>query len=155
MAIYYRRFVEGFSTTAAPLSAVTKKKLKFEWSEKCEKNFQEIKDQLTSDLVLTLTRSGAGYVVYSDASRVGLGYVPMQDGKVIAYSSRQLKINENNYPTHYLDLAYLVFALKVWIHYLYGVHVFLYTNHKSLQYVFTPRKLNLGQRRWLELLIMM
>ena len=117
------------------MTTLTKKKEKFEWSKTCEKRFQEIKDRLTSALVLTLSRSGVGYVVYSDASRVGLGCVLMQDGKVIAYTSRLLKIHEKNYRTHDLELAVVVFVLKHWRHYLYDVHVDLYTDHKSLQYV--------------------
>ncbi|XP_069151852.1 uncharacterized protein [Solanum lycopersicum] len=145
-------FVEGFSTIAAPLAALTKKKVKFEWSKKCDKIFQELKDRLTSAPVLTLSRSDEWYVVYCDASRVGLGCVLMQGGKVIAYASRQLKVHENNYPTHDLELAVVVFALKLWRHYLYGVHVDVFTYHKSLQYVFTHKELNLRQRRWLELL---
>ena len=82
----------------------------------------------------------------------GLGCVLMQHGKVIAYASRQLKTHEKNYPTHDLELAAVVFALKIWRHYLYGVHVDVFTDHKSLQYVFTHKDLNLRQRRWLELL---
>jgi len=90
--------------------------------------------------------------VYCDASRVGLGCVLMQHGKVIAYGSRQLRPHEKNYPTHDLELAAVVFALKIWRHYLYGVHVDIYTDHKSLQYIFKQKDLNLRQRRWLELL---
>ena len=120
--------------------------------ETCEKSFQELKDRLTSAPVLTLPKSGENYTVYCDASRVGLGCVLMQAGKVIAYASRQLKVHEKNYPTHDLELAAVVFALKLWRHYLYGVHVDVFTDHKSLQYVFTQRELNLRQRRWLELL---
>ncbi|MDE0547699.1 RNase H-like domain-containing protein, partial [Microbacterium sp. C7(2022)] len=78
-----------------------------------------------------------GFVIYCDASRVGLGCVLMQRGKVIAYASRQLKAHEKNYPTHDLELAAVVFALKLWRHYLYGAHVDVFTDHKSLQYVFT------------------
>ena len=77
--------------------------------------------------------------MYCDASRVGLGCVLLQDGKVIAYASRHLKIHEKNYPTHDLELVVVVFALKLWRHYLYGVHVDVFTDHKSLQYVFTQR----------------
>src|SRR5688572_31137563 len=76
----------------------------------------------------------------------------MQHGKVIAYASRQLKTHEKNYPTHDLELAAVVFALKIWRHYLYGVHVDVFTDQKSLQYVFTQKDLNLRQMRWLELL---
>ena len=89
---------------------------------------------------------------YCDASGVGLGCVLMQAGKVIAYASRQLKVHDKNHLTHDLKLAVVVFALKLWRHYLYGVHVDVFTDHKSLQYVFTQRELNLRQRRWLELL---
>jgi len=91
-------------------------------------------------------------VVYCDASQVGLGCVLMQHGKVIAYASRQLKVHEKNYPTHDLKLEAVVFALKIRKHYLYGVYVDVFTDHKSLQYVFTQKDLNLRQRRWLELL---
>ena len=82
--------------------------------------------------MLTLPKSGENYTVYCDASRVGLGCVLMQAGKVIAYASRQLKVHEKNYPTHDLELAAVVFALKLWRHYLYGVHVDVFTDHKSL-----------------------
>jgi len=71
---------------------------------------------------------------------------------VIAYASRQLKVHEKNYPTHDLELAAVVFSLKIWRHYLYGVHVDIFTNHKCLQYVFNQKDLNIRQRRWLELL---
>ena len=93
------------------MTALTKKKAKFEWSKTYEKSFQELKDRLTSAPILTLSRSVEGYVVYCDASRVGLGCVLMQDGKVIAYASRQLKIHEKNHPTHDLELAVVVFEL--------------------------------------------
>ncbi|MFV1196912.1 Ty3/Gypsy family RNase HI domain-containing protein, partial [Klebsiella pneumoniae] len=91
-------------------------------------------------------------MVYCEASRVGLGYVLMQEDEVIAYASRELKIHEKNYPTHDLELAAVVFALKHWRHYLHGVHVVVFTDQKILQYVFTHKELNLRQRRWLELL---
>ena len=90
--------------------------------------------------------------MYCDASRFGLGCVLMQKGKVIAYTSRQLKPHEKNYPTYDLELTAVVFALKIWRHYLYDVHVDVFPDHKSLQYVFTQKELNLRQRRWLELL---
>ena len=91
-------------------------------------------------------------MVYCDAYQVGLGYVLMQQGKVVVYGSRLLKVHQKNYPTHDLELAAVVFALKIWRNYLHGVHVDVFTNHKSLQYVFTQKELNLKQRRWLELL---
>ncbi|KAH0715068.1 hypothetical protein KY284_007973 [Solanum tuberosum] len=113
---------------------------------------EELKKWLTTASVLTLPEGTQGFVVYCDASRVGLGCVLMQNDKVIAYASRQLKVHEKNYPTHDLELAVVVFALKIWRHYLYGVHVDIFTDHKILQYVFTQTELNLKQRRWLELL---
>ena len=91
-------------------------------------------------------------MIYSDASHKGLGCVVMQHGKVIAYASRQLKEYEIRYPTHDLELAAIVFALKIWRHYLYGEKCEIYTDHKSLKYIFTQKELNMRQRRWLELI---
>ncbi|WMV14189.1 hypothetical protein MTR67_007574 [Solanum verrucosum] len=111
----------------------------------------ELKDRLTSAPVLILPNGADGFVVYCDASRIGLRCVLIQNGKVISYASRQLKVHENNYPTHDLELAAMVFSLMILRHYLYGVHVDVFTDHKSLQYVFNQKDLNLRQRRWLEL----
>ncbi|WMV18713.1 hypothetical protein MTR67_012098 [Solanum verrucosum] len=152
LASYYRRFVEGFSSIASPLTTLTQKKAKFVWTEMCEKSFQELKDRLTSTSVLTLPERTDGFVVYCDVSRIGLGCVLMQNEKVISYASRQLKVHEKNYPTHDIELTAIIFSLNIWMHYLYGVHVDVFTNHKSLQYVFNQKHLNLHQRRWLELL---
>ena len=90
--------------------------------------------------------------MYSDASRNGLGCVLMQDGHVIAYASQQLKTHERSYPTHDLELAAVVFALKIWRHYLYGVRCEVFTDHQSLKYLFSQKDLNLRQTRWLEFL---
>ena len=95
---------------------------------------------------------GKNFIVYCDASYSGLGAVLMQKKNVIAYASRQLKVHERNYPTHDLELVVVVFALKQWRHYLYGVKCEVYTDHRSLQYVFTQKDLNLRQRRWMEIL---
>ncbi|KAL5568094.1 hypothetical protein UlMin_024669 [Ulmus minor] len=151
LAGYYRRFVEGFSSLAVPLTALTKKDKKFEWTDKCERSFQELKQRLTSAPILVLPSEDEEFAVYCDASKIGLGAVLMQKEKVIAYASRQLKVHEKNYPTHDLELAAVVFALKIWRHYLYGVHCQIYTDHKSLKYIFTQKELNMRQRRWLEL----
>jgi len=124
----------------------------FEWSPECEASFQELKQRLVSTPILTVSEGNAGYVVYSDASRQGLGCVLMQNGKVVAYASRQLKPHDLNYPTHDLGLATVIFALKIWRHYLYGARCKVYTDHKTLKYIFTQKELNLRQRRWLELL---
>ena len=152
MAGYYRKFVEGFSKIATPLTNLLKKDQKFEWSDTCQHSFEELRQRLTISPVLALPSGKDGYVVYSDASRQGLGYVLMQDGRVIDYASRQLKKHEQNYPTHDLELAAVVFALKIWRHYLYGVPCHIFTDHESLQYIFTQKELNLRQRRWLELI---
>ena len=101
--------------------------------------------------VLTQPTSGKEYTFYSDASGIGLGCVLMQDGKVVAYASRQLKPHEQNYPTHDLQLVAVVFSLKIWQHYLYGEKCRIYTNHKSLKYLLMQKELNLRQRRWVEL----
>jgi hypothetical protein len=97
--------------------------------------------------ILSLSESGKRFTVYTDVSHIGLGCVLMQDGKVIAYGSRQLKKHERNYPTHDLELAAMVFALKSWRHYLYGETCDIYTDHKSLKYIFTQKELNMRQRR--------
>ncbi|KAM2498526.1 hypothetical protein PS1_040776 [Malus domestica] len=149
---YYRRFVKDFSVIALPLTRLTLKDVKFEWDDNCEQNFQQLKYYLTHAPVLALPDDSGNYEVYSDASLNGLGCVLMQHGRVIAYASRQLKPHEKNYPTHDLELAAIVFALKIWRHYLYGEKCKIFTDHKSLQYLFTQRDLNLRQRRWIELL---
>ena len=152
LAGYYRKFVEGFSKIAIPLTNLLKKDQKFEWSDTCQHSFKELRQRLTTAPVLALPSEKDGYVVYSDASKQGLGCVLMQNDRVIAYASRQLKKHEENYLTHDLELAVVVFALKIWRHYLYGVPCRIFTDHKSLQYIFTQKELNLRQRRWLELI---
>ena len=96
-----------------------------------------MKARLTSAPVLALPNGRDGFMVYSDASQQVLGCVLMQTDRVIAYASRQLKKHEENYPTHDLELAAVVFALKIWRHYLYGAPCRIFTDHKSLQYIFT------------------
>ena len=121
LAGYYRKFVEGFSKIATPLTNLLKKDQKFELSYTCQHSFEELRQRLTTAPVLALPSGKDGYVVHSDASIQGLGCVLVQDGRVIAYASHQLKKHEQNYPTHDLELAAVVFALKIWRHYLYGV----------------------------------
>ncbi|KAH0757160.1 hypothetical protein KY290_020653 [Solanum tuberosum] len=152
LAGYYRRFVEGFSTIPAPLTRLTRQDVPFVWSEECERSFLRLKELLTTAPILTLPVEGEGFTVYCDASGIGLGCVLMQQGRVIAYASRQLKIHERNYPTHDLELAAVVFALKIWRHYMYGVRCKIYTDHRSLQYIMSQRDLNSRQCRWIELL---
>ena len=111
----------------------------------------ELKTRLTTAPVLTLPDIHKSFDIYCDASRRGIGCVLMQEGKVVAYASRQLRPHEENYPTHDLELAAVVHALKIWRHYLIGQRCEIYTDHKSLKYIFTQPDLNLRQRRWLEL----
>jgi ribonuclease HI len=152
LAGYYRRFIEGFSKIARPMTELLRKDTKFVWSEACEGSFQELKRRLTSAPVLVLPDNQKSFVVYCDASRQGLGCVLMQEGRVVAYASRQLRTHEQNYPTHDLELAAVVHSLKIWRHYLIGNKCEIYTDHKSLKYIFTQSDLNLRQRRWLELI---
>ncbi|KAG8496993.1 hypothetical protein CXB51_008184 [Gossypium anomalum] len=121
-------------------------------SERCQQSFKKLKTLLTEAPILVLPEPGKEFVVYSDASLNGLGCVLMQDGKVIAYASRQLKPYEKNYLTHDLELATIVFALTIWRHYLYGETFYIFTDHKNLKYLMTQNELNLRQRRWLELI---
>ncbi|KAL0546391.1 hypothetical protein IC582_016299 [Cucumis melo] len=151
LAGYYRRFVENFSRIATPLTQLTRKGVPFVWSKACEDSFQTLKQKLVIAPVLTVPDGSGSFVIYSDASKKGLGCVLMQQGKVVAYASRQLKSHEQNYPTHDLELAAVVFALKIWRHYLYGEKIQIFTDHKSLKYFFTQKELNMRQRRWLEL----
>jgi hypothetical protein len=152
MAHYYRRFIEGFSKIAGPMTKLLRKNSPFEWTEKCEESFQELKKRLTTAQILAVPETGKDYTIYCDASKNGLGFVLMQDRKVIAYGSRQLKPHEVNYPTHDLELAAVVFALKKWRQFLYRAKCELYINHKSLKYFFTQKELNMRQRSWLELI---
>ena len=130
---YYRRFVKGFSVIASSHTKLLRKGVKFELTNKCQNSFEHLKEMLVEAPVLTQPTSSKEYTLYSDALRIGLGYVLMQDGKVVAYASRQLKPHEQNYPTHDLELAAVVFALKIWRHYLYGENCRTYTYHKSLK----------------------
>ncbi|GJZ38116.1 putative reverse transcriptase domain-containing protein [Tanacetum coccineum] len=120
--------------------------------EKEENTFQLIKQKLCSALILALLEGSEYFVVYCDASHKGLGAVLMQRENVIAYVSRQLKIHKKNYTTHDLKLGSLVFALKMWRHYLYGTKCIVFTDHKSLQHILDQKELNMRQRCWLELL---
>jgi hypothetical protein len=120
LAGYYRRFIENFSKIAKPMTELLKKEKKFQWTDECEVSFQELKKRLVSAPILCLLDLEKEFQVYCDASRLGLGSVLMQGEKVIAYASRQLKKHETNYPTHDLELASVVHALKTWRHYLMG-----------------------------------
>ena len=122
------------------------------WSKKCQTNFEELKKILTTAPVLVLLDLSKNFLIYCDATCQGLGCVLMQEGRVVAYASRQLRKHELNYPTHDLELAAVVHALKIWRHYLIRHKSDIYTDHKSLKYIFTQTDLNMRQHRWLELI---
>ncbi|KAG8472804.1 hypothetical protein CXB51_034687 [Gossypium anomalum] len=152
LAGYYRRFVEGFSVMAAPLTKLIRKGAPFVWTEKQQEAFEKLKEVLTEAAVLIQLESGKDFTVYSNASHVGLGCVLMQEGKVVTYVSQQLKSHKVNYPTHDLELAAVIFAFKIWRHYLYRERCVIDTDHKSLKYLLTQKELNFRQHRWIELL---
>ncbi|GKC80219.1 putative reverse transcriptase domain-containing protein [Tanacetum coccineum] len=147
MAGYYRRFIESFSLISKPLTKLTQKDKKYEWGKKEEEAFQTLKQKLCSAPILALPEGTEDFVVLK-----GYGAVLMQREKVIAYASQQLKVHEDNYTTHDLELGAVVFALRLWRHYLYGTKCMVFTNHKSLQYILNQKELNLRQQRWIELL---
>nr|GEZ51727.1 retrotransposon protein, putative, Ty3-gypsy subclass [Tanacetum cinerariifolium] len=151
LAGYYRQFIASFSKIAKPPTLLTQKNKKFEWGDEQENAFQTLKDMLCDAPILALPEGADDFLVYCDASNQGFGCVLMQRNKVIAYAFRQLKIHEKNYTTHDLELGAVVFALKMWIHYLYGTKSVIYTDHKSLQHIFNQKELNMRQRRWIEL----
>ncbi|KAK8946881.1 hypothetical protein KSP39_PZI007254 [Platanthera zijinensis] len=152
LAGYYKRFVENFSKITLPLTTLTRNDHKFIWMPECARAFEELKSRLTATPILTSSCGQDGFEVYSDESGSGLGCVLLQFGKVIAYGSRQLKVHERNYPVHNLELAAVIFALKLWRHYLYGVKVDISTDHKSLKYLLDQKDLNMRQRRWMKFL---
>jgi hypothetical protein len=115
----------------------------FEWTEECQTSFEELKKRLTSAPVLILLNLIKKFDINCDVSRRGLGCILMQGGQVVCYASRQPWKHEENYPTHDLELAAMVHALKIWRHYLIGHHCEIYSDHKSLKYIFTQDNLNL------------
>ncbi|GJZ82193.1 reverse transcriptase domain-containing protein [Tanacetum coccineum] len=149
---YYRRFIKGFLKIAKPLTKLTQKNKKYILEKDQETAFQLLKQKLCEAPILALPEGNDNFVVYCDASYQGLGAVLMKREKVIPYASRQLKLNEENYTTHDLELGAVVFALKIWRHYLYGTKCTMFTDHKSLQHILDQKELNRRQRRWLELL---
>ena len=152
MAGYYRRFIPDFSRVSKSITGLLKNQAKFVWSSDCEEAFQTLKRLLTTAPLLAQPDIEKSFDVYCDASGIGIGCVLMQEGRVIAYASRQLRQHEEHYPTHDLELAAVVHALKIWRHYLLGNTCHMYTDHKSLKYIFTQSELNIRQRRWLELI---
>jgi hypothetical protein len=152
LAGYYRRFIPNFSKIVKPITELLKNDVKFDWSPKYNEAIEQLKVLLTTAPVLAQPDIEKPFDVYCDASSIGLGCVLMQEGRVIVYASRQLRRHEEHYPTHDLELAVVVHALKIWRHYLLGNICHIYSDHKSLKYIFTQLELNMRQRMWLELI---
>jgi hypothetical protein len=152
LAGYYRRFILDFSKLVKPITSLLKNDTKFSWSSRYNEAFEQLKVLLTTTPVLAQPDIEKPFDVYCDASGSGLGCVLTQEGRVIVYASRHLRRHEEHYPTHDLELAVVVHALKIWRHYLLGNIYHIYTDHKSLKYIFTQSELNMRQRRWLELI---
>ena len=150
LAGYYMRFIQDFSKIAVPLTRLTKKSVVFRWVPEQQVAFETLRQRLCEALILTLPEGVDDFVVYCDASVTGMGAVLMQRGHVIAYASRQLKPHKANRSTHDLELGAVVFALKIWRHYLNGVQCTIYTDHKTLRYLMDQANLNMSQRRWLD-----
>nr|GFB03125.1 putative reverse transcriptase domain-containing protein [Tanacetum cinerariifolium] len=129
---------------------LTQKSVKFGWGEKAEAAFQLLKQKLCGAPILALPEGSKNFVVYCDASHKGLGAILMQKEKVIAYASRQLKVHEKNYTIHDLELGAVVFALKMWRHYMYSTKCVVFTDHKSLQHILDQKELKMRQRHWKE-----
>jgi hypothetical protein len=149
---YYRRFIEGFLKISMPTTELLAKGKTFEWTLRREASFQELKKILTTTPVLTMPDIEKPFLIYCDASAQGLGCVLMQDVHVVAYASRPLRKHEEKYLAHDLELVAMLHALKIWRHYIIGKRCEVYSDHKSLKYIFTQPYLNLRQRIWLKLI---
>jgi hypothetical protein len=149
---YYRRFIVGFYNISHPITSLQNKGTKFEWTPKCEENFNLLKELLTSAPVLNIADPNEIFVVCTDACKEGLGGVLRKNGHVIGYESRKLKEHERNYATHDLELVAIVHALRTWRHYLMGKRFELRIDHIGLKYLFEQPTLNARQTRWLEFL---
>jgi hypothetical protein len=152
MAGYYRWFIPDFSKISKPIIELLKKNVKFNWIPECNEAFEKLKKLLTTTPMLAQPDIEKSFDVYYDALGTSIRCVLMQEGRVIAYASRQLKRHKEHYPTHDLELDAVVHALKIWRHYLLGNTCHIYTDHKSLKYIFTQDEWNMRQWRWLELI---
>jgi hypothetical protein len=152
LAGYYRRFIEGFSNIAHPITSLKNKGVKFEWTQDCERSFQHSKHLLTSAPILKLFYPNEDFIVCIDACKEGLGGVLSQNGYVVCYESRKLKEHERHYATHDLELESIVHALNMYRNYLMGKIFELSTDHSVLKYVFRQPNLNVRQIRWLQFL---
>jgi hypothetical protein len=143
LAGYYRRFIPIFSYISKPITELLKKGNKYVWSEDCDEAFKTLKKLLATSLLLAQPVIAKPFDVYCNPSGTGLGCVLMQERRVISYSSRQLRRHKENYPTHDLELATVVMALRTWQHYLLENVVHIYMDHKSLKYIFTQPDLKM------------
>jgi hypothetical protein len=148
LSLFHTRFFEDCKTH----DPLLQKDHNFAWTKECVIAFCTLWTLLTTAHVLAQPDIEKPFDVFCDASGIGLGCVLMQEGQVIAYASHQLRKHEINYPTHGLELASVVHTLKIWRHYLLGIVCNIFTDHKSLKYIFTQPDLNMRQRRWLELI---
>jgi hypothetical protein len=146
LAGYYRRFISNFSKIAKPITDLLKKEEKFIWNIERDEAFQILKKLLTTSPMLAQPDIVKSFNIYCDASGTGLGCVLMQEGRVIAYSSHQLHLHEEHYPTHDFELVVVVHTLRTWRHYLFGNVAHIFTDHKSLKHFFTQADLNMQQR---------
>jgi hypothetical protein len=149
LAGYYRRFIEGFSKIAHPITSLQRKGVNFQWILYWEKSFQHLKQLLTSAPILRIVDPDEDFIVCIDSCNEGLGGVLNQNGFVICYESRNLKDHERNYATHDLELASIVHALRKWRHYLMGKRFELRTDHNGLKYLFDQPNLNARKIIWL------
>jgi hypothetical protein len=138
-------FSSSNTRVVTPMTPLLANKVEFKWTQKCQEAFEALKEKLTTTPILILPDVHKPFLVYCDASYTGLRCLLMQEGRVVAYSSRQLKVHEKNYPIHDLELALVVYALKTWRHYLYGQKCNVYIDHKSMKYIFTQSELNMRQ----------
>jgi hypothetical protein len=152
LAGYYRRFITGFSRIAHHITSLQRKEKKFQWTEDCERSFQQLKKLLTSALIPRIADSNEYFLVCTDACKEGLGGVLSHNGFVIFYESKKLKEHERNYATRDLELAPIVHALKKWRHYPMGRRFEWRTDHNGMKYLFDQPTLNARQSRWLEFL---
>jgi len=152
LAGYYRRFVEGFSRVAYPITSLQNKGKIFKWTLECQWSFEQLKHLLTTAPILSIADPNKDYVVCTDASKEGVGGVLMQEGRLIAYESRKLKEHEQKYSAYDLELAAVIHALKMWRHYLLGRKFLLLTYHHSLTNYFSQPTLNMRQARWADFL---
>ena len=149
---YYRRFIEGFSRIVNMINYLQKKGKKFEWHQKCEQSFKNLKTLLTIAPILRIVDPNKEFIVCTDACNNCLGGVLTQEGHVIAYEYMKLKIHEKNYATYDLEFAAVIHALKMWRHHLIKRKFILMTDNKGLKYLLDQPNLNVRKDRWLAFL---